>query len=145
MTNPYNPLIPFTSRKIEDLDPRFQVGLRQAIDMWNRDPRYPDVLITCTYRSPKQQELLFNQPRDGKDNNGNGIIDEKAERVTWTLNSKHTQYPAMAFDIAFKDDKGKLDWDPKWFKMFARTVGPLIPGLVWGGNWSTPDAPHFEI
>ena len=134
MTNPYNPEIPFTSRKVNDLHPSMQLGLMQAIDLWNRDNRYPDVIITCTYRSPAQQDILFEQGRT-----------TPGPKVTWTRNSKHNEYPALAFDIAFVKADKSLDWNPNLFKMFARTVGAMIPGLVWGGNWKTPDAPHFEI
>jgi len=62
----------------------------------------------------------------------------------------------LAFDIAVTDPSGKkIEWDVErtdWNNDGASDwvqVGRLseqIPGLEWGGNWSSmPDAPHFQM
>jgi len=44
-------------------------------------PNLPQPFLTCTHRSFDEQAELFHRPHDGKDNNGNGIIDDKGEKV----------------------------------------------------------------
>lgn len=62
----------------------------------------------------------------------------------------------LAFDIAITDPSGKrINWDVErtdwnndgasdWIQV--GTLAGQIPGLEWGGNWSSmPDAPHFQM
>ena len=55
-----------------------------------------------------------------KDNNGNGKINEAAEKVTQAKGgqSAHNYNPSFAIDVAFVV-KSKTDWAEKWFKLFA--------------------------
>jgi len=67
-------------------------------------------------------------------------------RAKWGQ-SPHNFAPSYAFDIAFKDDKGKLDWSPKLFQMFAEIVKEKFKTqITHGGDWAKfPDYPHFEL
>ena len=88
-----------------------------------------DVLITETYRSQERQDYLYSQ---GRTRPGN--------KVTWTKNSRHTS--RRAWDIC-KNVKGGEYSDYSFFKKcgdIAKTYN-----ITWGGTWSTPDVPHFEI
>ena len=53
----------------------------------------------------------------------------------------------MAFDIAFKNENGALDWSPALFEKFALIIKQNFNGLIkWGGDWkSFKDRPHFEV
>ena len=88
-----------------------------------------NVLITETYRSQARQDYLYAQ---GRTRPGN--------KVTWTKNSRHTS--RRAWDIC-KNVKGQEYSDSSFFKKCGDIAKQL--GITWGGTWSTPDAPHFEI
>lgn len=87
------------------------------------------VKITETYRSQDRQNELYEQ---GRTSGGNV--------VTWTKTSKHTS--RMAWDIC-QDIKGKEYSDNKFFADCGKIAKSL--GITWGGNWKTPDKPHFEV
>jgi len=60
-------------------------------------------------------------------------------RITWTLKSNHID--GLAVDIVPLKD-GKPDWnnqDMRIVEIMRRN------GFVWGGDWTTPDKPHFEL
>src|SRR3989304_3747516 len=102
------------SRRLEDLNEILvSVYQKAKVEYDKLYPANPQPFITCTYRSPQEQPALFNQPRDGKDNNGNGIIDDKSEKVTQAQagQSPHNFHPSYAFDIAFINPfTQKLNW-----------------------------------
>lgn len=148
-TNP-NSDIPKDSRDIADCDPILQDNWAQASSIYkDKYPDDPQPFLTQTYRSPVRQQELYDQPTDGKDNDGDGKIDEADEKVTNAKagQSKHGLYPSWAYDIAFKK-KGstKLYWDAIYFKRFADIAKSLNPRVRWGGDFrSLRDLPHFEI
>lgn len=88
-----------------------------------------DVLITETYRSQARQDYLYAQGRT-----------RLGKKVTWTKNSRHTS--RRAWDIC-KNAKGKEYSDTEFFRKCGQVAKEL--GIIWGGTWSTPDLPHFEI
>ena len=88
-----------------------------------------NVLITETYRSQARQDYLYSQ---GRTRDGN--------KVTWTKNSRHTS--RRAWDIC-KNVKGQEYSDANFFKACGKIAKKY--GITWGGEWSTPDTPHFEI
>lgn len=88
------------------------------------------VRITETYRSQTRQNQLYAQ---GRTTEGN--------IVTWIKKSKHTS--RLAWDIC-QDIKGKeYDTSTGFFQKCGRVAESL--GINWGGKWTTPDMPHFEV
>ena len=88
-------------------------------------------IVTSTVRTQAEQDALYAQ---GRSTPGN--------IVTNTRVSKHTS--GEAFDIVLIVD-GKASWDasnPNWIR--AGKIG-VDNGLRWGGMWSHPDYPHFEL
>lgn len=88
-----------------------------------------NVLITETYRSQERQDYLYQQGRT-----------RAGKIVTWTHNSRHTS--RRAWDIC-KNVKGQEYSDANFFKECGKIAKEL--GITWGGTWSTPDTPHFEV
>ncbi|MDD6735877.1 MAG: M15 family metallopeptidase [Clostridiales bacterium] len=87
------------------------------------------VRITETYRSQERQNALYAKGRT-----------EPGNIVTWTKNSRHTS--RRAWDIC-QNVKGKEYSDREFFKSCGAVAKEL--NITWGGSWSTPDMPHFEI
>ena len=86
-----------------------------------------NIFITETYRSQDRQDYLYAQ---GRTREGNV--------VTWTRSSRHTS--RRAWDIACNGNKL---YDTAMLKKAGEVAKDL--GITWGGTWSTPDMPHFEI
>ncbi len=140
------------SRNIADCVPELQVAWTDSQAEWKQlFPDQPQPFLTCTHRSDEEQEILYMMNKNGKDDDGDGKIDEGDE---WRSNakpgqSKHNKFPAEALDIAFKNSKGKLDWSEKLFAGFAILMKKR--GIKWGGDWVSlkkskkNDTPHFEV
>jgi peptidoglycan L-alanyl-D-glutamate endopeptidase CwlK len=126
------------SRELKDLDSKLVNAYNLAKGIYaNRFPNEPQPFITCTYRSNEEQTQLYALGRTVK---GKIVTNAKAGQ------SKHNSLPSKAFDIAFIGLDKKLNWNKKYFKMFADIVKEVEPSIVWGGNFkSIPDAPHFEL
>ena len=88
-----------------------------------------NVLITETYRSQERQNYLYEQGRT-----------RPGKKVTWTKNSRHTS--RRAWDIC-KNHIGEEYSDTSFFKACGKIAKSL--GITWGGEWKTPDLPHFEV
>lgn len=134
------------SRKIEDLESVLQTAWTKSFSEWEETyPTLPKPFLTATYRSDEEQEILYMMNKNGRDDDGDGKIDEADE---WRSNakagqSKHNIFPSQALDIAFKNSQGKLDWSEDLFKKFAVIIKKH--GVKWGGDWKRKDTPHFEI
>jgi peptidoglycan LD-endopeptidase CwlK len=116
-----------SSRKIEDLEPELQ-ELYRAFETASQIAGVA-FIVTCTYRSQAEQDALYAQGRTAP-----------GKKVTWTRHSKHAA--RKAFDIAVLKN-GKISWDPEDYQVIGE-IGESV-GLVWGGRWSTPDYPHFQL
>ncbi len=88
------------------------------------------VRVTETYRTQERQNELYQQGRT-----------KPGKVVTWTKNSRHTS--RRAWDIC-QNIKG-LEYDQS--KGFFDNCGKVAKklGITWGGEWKTPDKPHFEV
>ena len=133
------------SRKLSDAHIILQEAYTKAKKTFEEQNPTVKVILTATYRSKEEQDALYNQPRDKKDNDGDGKIDEANEKVTNAkgLQSPHNYLPSMAIDVAFTVN-GKVDWSLGNFKAFAKLM--KSKSITWGGDFrSLPDAPHFEL
>jgi len=125
------------SRDLKDLNAKLTKAYTLAKGIYaNRYPNEPQPFLTCTHRSNEEQTQLYALGRTVK---GKIVTNAKAGQ------SKHNKLPSDAFDIAFIGIDKKLNWNKKYFKMFADIVKEVDATIVWGGNFkSIPDAPHFE-
>jgi peptidoglycan L-alanyl-D-glutamate endopeptidase CwlK len=123
------------SRKIEDLTPETQEKFKEfAARMAEAGIPF---MITCTYRSQSEQEVLYAQGRT-----------TPGKIVTWTHHSRHTE--RTAFDIAILSE-GKPIWSVKIDVnendvpdyQEAASIGEMV-GLTAGARWNNPDYPHFQ-
>lgn len=103
------------------------------------------LVVTCTYRSPEEQTLLYQKGRR-KDADGQWVVENKAKIVTYLdgilKKSNHNSNPSTALDFMVTI-YGKPTWEPSEYK----TVGTLAEqrGLVFGGSWSSfKDYCHLE-
>jgi len=155
------------SRKIEDC----VIALQDKFFLFDLRMKAVGIpfLITCTARTVKEQIAFYAQGRETlKQTNALRKMaglppispEENARKVTWTLNSKHLvdlddgnpgNDKSRAFDIVITRN-GKPCWDVKADVnqnqiadyVEAGRIGKSV-GLIWGGNFRTPDMPHFEI
>ena len=116
-----------TIRDIKELTPEAQ----KACNLFMAECKKQglNVLITETYRSQERQNYLYEQ---GRTRAGN--------KVTWTTHSRHTS--RRAWDIC-KNLKGHEYDDTLFFKKCGEVARKL--GITWGGDWTSPDMPHFEV
>ena len=114
-------------RDINELLPVAQKACRLFLSECEKEGL--DVLITETYRSQERQNELYAKGRI-----------EPGKKVTWTKNSRHTS--RMAWDIC-KNKKGEEYSDSDFFISCGAIAKRL--GITWGGDWKTPDRPHFEV
>lgn len=125
------------SRSIADLHPTLAYAFGRAEAEWQH--RYPDAptpFLTATYRSNAEQDDTY---ASGRTKPGLKLTNAKGGQ------SPHNYQPALAFDVAFKDKAGKLDYSTLLFQRFAALIA-LVPGITWGGTFqSLPDRPHFEL
>lgn len=112
-------------RDISELAPNAQKACRLFLERCAH--RGLDVFITETYRSQERQNYLYSL---GRTRAGN--------KVTWTKNSRHTS--RRAWDIACR---GGVLYNTAVLAQCGEVAAEL--GITWGGTWSTPDTPHFEV
>lgn len=114
-------------RSIEELSEVAQKACRLFLDECQRQGL--KVLITETYRSQERQNELYKQGRT-----------MPGKIVTWTKHSRHTS--RRAWDIC-QNIKGQEYSNTTFFRRCGEIARSL--GIVWGGDWSSPDMPHFEV
>lgn len=130
-----------SEKQIATLHPRVQSYARALV--LKAQQRGITIVVTSGTRSYAEQDALFNQPRDGKDNDGDGRIDESDERVTRAPAGYSNHNFGLAFDVTIFSD-GKPVWESPNYKAVG-SMGMGL-GLEWGGNWtSITDEPHFEL
>lgn len=94
------------------------------------------------FRTFDEQQALYNQPSDHKDNDGDGKVDESDEKVTNAPAGKSYHNYAIAVDLV-EIANGKVNWNFQYSKLLpiARKYG-----LEWGGSWTSfKDLPHFQL
>ena len=97
--------------------------------------------IAQGFRSLEEQTAIYNQPWDKKDNDGDGLIDEKDEKVSNAPAGTSFHNYGLAVDLV-KMVNGKPDW-----KFNYELLLPFATkyGFKWGGHFKKlKDKPHFE-
>jgi len=155
------------SRRLEDLDPKLLI-LYQEFNLKMGEAGLIHV-VTSTSRSILEQMALYTMGRLSVAEVNTfravaGLIlirESENRKVTWTLNSKHITNmfdddldndKSKAFDFAILNKAGQAVWDlkvnvnesggPDYDE--AGKIGEGV-GLKWGGRFSSPDRPHFEL
>lgn len=126
------------SRNIQDLDIELADAFNKTLAKWLEVyPKLPVPFLTCTHRPNAEQNQLYASGRTVK---GKILTHAKAGQ------SPHNYLPAMAYDIAFKNAKGEIDWSEHLFAKFAQLLSGISTQVVWGGSWQGfKDYPHFEL
>ncbi len=125
------------SRKLEDLHPTVHTVVEGLLKMC-QDTGIP-ILITCTFRSPEEQDELYTQGRT------------KPGKIVTNARGGYSYHNyGLAFDFCVLKD-GNPVWDLKVNVNENEIpdyneVGELGEslGLEWGGAWPHPDFPHFQ-
>lgn len=143
------------SRDINDLHPIFREKVKIFLD--EAKNQGIDVLITCTYRSPEEQDILYKQGRlkqfgmtvkdlnQERENLGlYPLTEEDANKIVTNARPWQSfhQY-GLAIDIVPLNN-GKPDWFN--FKVFEKLgqIGKMF-GLEWAGEWKAfKELPHFQ-
>ena len=93
---------------------------------------------------PYDMQLLYFYGKNVKENNGSLEIVEGKKR-SWTMSSKHLQRLAIDLNVFIK--KGN-NWHLTYKVKDIQKLGDFWESLntknKWGGNWKTPDTPHFQ-
>lgn len=92
------------------------------------------------YRTIDQQMLYFYGWHVDIADDRIGFL--KGKKLSWTMNSNHRK--RLAIDLNFFID-GKLTYDKDDLQIIGDFWESLHPKNRWGGNWKTPDTPHFEM
>ena len=138
------PLSTGSKAKLNSLHPRLAAACLKMSEM--ADVAGISFSVTQAPRTMSEQDALFAQPCDGKDNDGDGLVDEKDEKVTNAKAGYSWHNFGLAFDIVVLDALGKPNWkaaDPAYGKLGA--IGKSC-GLEWGGDWKTFKVlPHYQL
>ena len=144
-----------SSRKISDLDLRLQPLCQMFLD--NCAMQGIDILITCTWRSPAEQDALY---AIGRTKPGRHVTNARAGESSHNVVDQMQRPAAQAFDVV-PIRNGKLIWgtsgdgidqDPTdddtddlelWQRIGA--IGETV-GLEWAGRWTRMrEFPHFQM
>lgn len=140
VSNDQAPVGPRSEANIETLHPKVRPLARALINRARSNGI--TIIITSGTRTYAEQDALFRQPNDGRDNDGDGRVDESDEQVTKAPAGHSNHNFGLAFDVTIFSN-GKPVWESDDYAAVGKMGREL--GLVWGGNWSTPDEPHFEL
>lgn len=101
-----------------------------------------EIRVISGTRSYEEQNQLFRQCCDGKDNDGDGRIDEADEKVTKARGGFSNHNFGIAFDIGIFEGSKYIPESPLY--KVVMSMGRQL-GLKCGGDWvSFRDEPHYE-
>lgn len=142
-----------TLRNIATLDPKAQGEFRRLATLGKKIAATNgcDYVMISGNRTYAEQNALYNQPWDGRDNDGDGRVDEADERVTKAKGGQSNHNFGIAGDFAvFRGGKYLDSSEPRTAAAIHKEVADQAKAIAlnveWGGDWkSFIDAPHFEI
>jgi peptidoglycan L-alanyl-D-glutamate endopeptidase CwlK len=127
------------SRALGDLHPQVRERVVQFLHLC--DANQIDILVTCTWRSPQEQDKLY---AIGRTEPGRIITNARAGQSLHNWMTGGTP-ASRAIDVVPLVD-GKPVWDdkdPLW-----QSIGRLgeAAGLEWAGRWKKfKEYPHFQL
>lgn len=127
------------SRKMEYLHPEVRELAEGLITLCKGEGI--DLIITCTWRSPEEQAVLYAQ---GRTTPGKIVTNARPGQSlhNHTVNNRPT---SLAFDVV-PIRSGKAIWNAKdvvWMRVGQ--IGEAL-GLEWAGRWSRfKEFPHFQL
>lgn len=142
-----------TLRNIETLDPKARDTFRSLATIGKTvAARHGcDYVMISGNRTYEEQNALYNQPWDGKDNDGDGRTDEADEKVTKAKGGHSNHNFGIAGDFAvFKNGTYMDSANPALAARVHSDVADAAQAaglnIEWGGDWTSfKDYPHFEI
>lgn len=143
-----------TSQVIHTLDPKAQDIFFQFAHLAKATAATLgyDYIAISGHRSWEKQDELYAQPHDGKDNDGDGRIDEADEKVTNAQGGESDHNLGIAVDFGvfcgnFYMDGGEAKHAATANRVHeACAVHARALGLEWGGDWKVfKDYPHYGI
>lgn len=124
-----------SSRDIKDL--HHELARRWLVMLAEFKRLYPNddqPFLTQTYRNQADQAADYAKGRTAP---GPVVTNAKFGQ------SLHNFYPALAFDVAFREADGGAEWNEAEYVKLAQIAHEC--GLGWGGDWHhSKDRPHFE-
>lgn len=120
---------PVTDRRILTLHQKLQ---QPAFDFINdvEDQLTMTLRVTTALRSIDAQNRLYAQGRT-----------TEGKIVTNAQGGESYHNYGLAIDVAEIQGRS-VNWDTDWTAIAE--IG-ISHGFAWGGNWTTPDRPHFEM
>lgn len=126
--------------KLDGIHPILKERVEKLIALANAEGF--DLVVTQGLRTFAEQDRLFNQWRDGKDNDGDKRVDESDEKVTRAAGGQSNHNYGLAVDLAFRVN-GKISWETALYTKIGAWAKQV--NLAWGGNWKHKDLPHVEL
>jgi peptidoglycan L-alanyl-D-glutamate endopeptidase CwlK len=148
-----------TQQRVALLHPLVRAEAAALIDKAEAGfPPFIAIRVVQGLRTFAEQDALYNQPHDGKDNDGDGRIDEADEMVTHSKAGQSYHNYGLAMDFAILYDKDRngtyetLSWDTvkdedkDGISDWTEVVRVFkAAGWTWGGDFrSILDKPHVE-
>ena len=119
-------------RNIKDLHPKLQEKLAEFKSLCEKQGL--TVGIGECLRTASEQDALYAK---GRTKPGNIVTNAKGS----TYSSMHQW--GVAFDFYRNDGKGAYNTEGRFFEKVGE-IGKSL-GLIWGGDWTSPDMPHFQL
>ncbi|MDQ3014174.1 MAG: M15 family metallopeptidase [Acidobacteriota bacterium] len=130
----FGALDPRSERNLPSLQLKAQTLARQCLTAIRNDGI--DARLISGTRSFAEQDVLFRQGRFGNP----GPI------VTNARGGQSNHNFGIAWDIGIFRNDGAYLGDSPLYKKAARIALDLhLAGLEWGGNWTRPDQPHYQL
>jgi len=131
-----------SSRDIIHAHPYLQERWPRLVRLF-QDETGRDLLITCSWRSPREQMRLYQIGRTVP-----GPIVTHKDGQTPTTRSLHNVYPSRAIDVAVDIDpnleKVVVSWNEEFYRPLVNICHKL--NLISGGSWQKfRDWPHIQM
>lgn len=125
---------------IEKFHPKFQPLVEKLVK--NCLAEGISIKVYFGLRSWAEQDAIYQRPTNGKDDDGDGKIDEADEKVTNARAGQSFHNYGLAVDVV-PIVGGKAVWNDGELWERVGKVGEAL-GLEWGGRWKFVDKPHFQ-